>query len=321
MFLNEKVPLSAGIAKQASAMELNSEQIQRVIEATNSIAFLKAQDVTNDRTIEFPLAKMAEVMADISIPDMMKSASASTKEPLCAPAPSSPSLVKASSEIEYKSRSLEEAEKHVFFNKTASMHERDLELLKDRAITIVPELIKAASVVSKDPQGLEKLAAIADGKEFALLSTLVYNKVEAHNNSGIFKEADLKNVFKVQALYKEAAEVNAQIKSAEELGERAKMTKQAIFGTLGKAIGSVASAPFKALGTGIGNTLANSTNSVGVAAAKAGIGHVAPVAKKIGIGTVAGKLATPIFDVAAYSPGVDKSTNTSRDVWKALQRE
>lgn len=315
MFINEKVPLSEGIAKQASAMELNLEQIQRSIEATNSIAFLKIQEISGDRTVEFPLAKMAEVMADISVPDILKVASASvskintsTKEPLC-------------KEASYTPTELQRGEQVAYFTKMASINERDLSSLKDRAITIVPELIKAAAVINKDPRGLEKLAAVVEGKEFTILSTLVYNEPKKYDNSGFFKEADLKDVYKVRDLYKEAEQVNSDIKTVEQLHDRTKMTKQAIFGLLGKAVGSTISAPFKAVGTLAGNSIANSANAAGVAASKAGIGHVAPVAKKIGLGTVAGKMVTPALDVAVYSPGIDKTTGSSRDVWTALQRQ
>jgi predicted transcriptional regulator len=73
-FLNDHVPLSEGLAKQAAAYELNSEQIQRAVEAVNSITYLKLVKVAEDRTIEFPLCKTAEVMAHITLPGMDKAA-------------------------------------------------------------------------------------------------------------------------------------------------------------------------------------------------------------------------------------------------------
>ena len=73
-FINNKVPLSHGLAKQASVHELNSEQIQRCVEASNTIAHLKLLGVAEDRTFEFPLCKFAEVMQHAAAPDLEKSA-------------------------------------------------------------------------------------------------------------------------------------------------------------------------------------------------------------------------------------------------------
>lgn len=73
-FINNKTPLSVGLAKQASMHELNYEQIQRCVEASNTIAHLKLLGAAEDRTFEFPLCKFAEVMGHAATPDIEKSA-------------------------------------------------------------------------------------------------------------------------------------------------------------------------------------------------------------------------------------------------------
>ena len=50
-FLNNKIPLSLGLAKQAAAAQLNSDQIKRAVEATNTIAYLKVLSMSDDRTV------------------------------------------------------------------------------------------------------------------------------------------------------------------------------------------------------------------------------------------------------------------------------
>ncbi|HET8686060.1 MAG TPA: hypothetical protein VFM18_05270 [Methanosarcina sp.] len=73
-FINNRVPLSEGLAKQASMNDLNSEQIQRCVEATNTITQLKLMSVAEDRTFEFPLCKYAEVMVHATFPELDKEA-------------------------------------------------------------------------------------------------------------------------------------------------------------------------------------------------------------------------------------------------------
>lgn len=73
-FINNRTPLSEGLAKQAAANDLNCDQIQRCVEASNTIAHLKLLSVAEDRTFEFPLCKFAEVMEKAATPNIEKSA-------------------------------------------------------------------------------------------------------------------------------------------------------------------------------------------------------------------------------------------------------
>lgn len=73
-FINNRTPLSEGLAKQAAAHDLNCDQIQRCVEASNTIAHLKLMSVAEDRTFEFPLCKFAEVMEKAATPNIEKSA-------------------------------------------------------------------------------------------------------------------------------------------------------------------------------------------------------------------------------------------------------
>lgn len=320
MFLNNKIPLSQGLAKQASAYELNSEQIQRAVEATNSIAYLKILELSSDRTVEFPLCKYAEVMVGVTIPELGKQTYVTIKEN---------SDLDFTKFAEYSAPTLNNQEQLVHMIKMASIIERELERLKDRAITIVPELEKIANVIKNDPSGLEKLATITEGKEFFILSTLVYGEVKDRFDTGLFKSAELKEVEKIASLYKEAKEVQAGIDDREELLNRSGLQKQALLGEIGsgigKVIGSVASAPVKAFGKVIGNSIDNVSSRASAMGAKikntvTGQSNPIPaITKKRGIMGIGVLGATAAFDASIYQPGTTK-TGTSKDVWNALQR-
>lgn len=73
-FINNRIPLSQGLAKQAEIHDLNSDQVQRCVEVSNTVAHLKLLGMAEDRTFEFPLCKYAEVMHYAAAPDIEKSA-------------------------------------------------------------------------------------------------------------------------------------------------------------------------------------------------------------------------------------------------------
>ena len=321
-FLNNKVPLSVGLAKQASAMGLNADQIQRAVEATNSIAYLKVLSLSEDRTVEFPLCKYAEVMAEISVPDLTKAAA--YRDAYLGPVVS---LEKTASAEEHVPSEMTQGEQNYWLIKAAAINERKLEALTDREATIVPELIKAAQVVAKDKAGLEKLATVTSGKEFAMASVLVYGEAKPYADTGIFKTAELKDATKLIGLLKEAQEVSNSINELRGQVKRTDMLKEAsIAGSIGKGIGMAAGkvigAPFKAVGSAVGKSVARGSNTVANMARKAvGAPTVASSVKGIGAaGLIAGG-AYAASDALMYTPGVDKTTGRSNDVWKTLQKE
>jgi uncharacterized protein YoaH (UPF0181 family) len=74
-FMSKQASLSEAIAKEAQDLELNSEQTKRVIEVTNTVAYLRQLEKSADRTFEFPVADYNHVMAAMCMPeDMAKQA-------------------------------------------------------------------------------------------------------------------------------------------------------------------------------------------------------------------------------------------------------
>lgn len=80
-FLDGEGSLDSLISSYATKDELNSEQIKRVIEAVNTLAFLKKLQVEKDRTTEFPVASFEGVMNCLTPqPVVIKEAALSEKE-------------------------------------------------------------------------------------------------------------------------------------------------------------------------------------------------------------------------------------------------
>lgn len=77
-FINNQVPLSTSISTMAVDMELNPEQIKRLVEATNTICQLKLISMAEDRTFEFPVAKYEEVLKEMTVPEHLKEAQINT---------------------------------------------------------------------------------------------------------------------------------------------------------------------------------------------------------------------------------------------------
>lgn len=77
-YINKQVPMNCSIAQRATDLELNPEQIKRVIEAANSIGYLKLLSMAQDRTFEFPVASYEEVMKEMTMPEISKEAQVDT---------------------------------------------------------------------------------------------------------------------------------------------------------------------------------------------------------------------------------------------------
>lgn len=359
-FLNNRVPLSQGIAKQAAQLDLNPEQIQRAVETVNTITYLKGLQMTEDRTFEFPLAKHAEVMAAIALPDKeaMNMAGAMCGDEHSANAYSldgpetKPALGQGDSPNEYPEDDVQTApemavdpyeqemalrEKVAIMRKEAAINDGRIARLKERELTIVPELLKTAKAVSSDPQFIEKLAFVAPEQEYNAVCALVKNEViqaPDYAKDLLFKEAEVKTVRKLAELYKEANELRLELEHRMEFQKKAgELEKSAgLVTTIGRVIGGAISAPVKMVGNGA-KALANRAKVVGSTAAmntadrfeSAMTGKpLAPratppasAAFKRGVAAT-GLAASAGLDATMYTPG-GNATGTSGDVWDALQ--
>lgn len=339
-FLNNKVPLSQGLAKQAAAYDLNSEQVKRAVESTNNIAYLKILQLSDDRTVEFPLAKFAEVMAQATIPDNFQEKIANVKT-----TQEAVQIEKtASAPVEYE---MSEAETFVYFVKSAAANKQALEDLEWRTEAAKEELLNFSKTLQKDAAWMDKLACVTTEEEFSQLSYLVAGSVQKYRNLkdlGLFKEAQLKDSGKFVGLFKQAQALVREQRERLELQKRAddftssmkknfkanalnagQKAMEAPGHVVGRAIGSVASIPFQAASTAA-KSVKNSFKSNFSKAVEEGSGKAMGAAKAVGatsgaLGKGLFNAANPVMDAALYDPGVDSTTGKSNDAWTALQRE
>jgi hypothetical protein len=368
-FLNDRIPLSQGLAKEASVHGLNPDQIQRCVEATNTVAFLKVRALSDDKTCEFPLAKYAEVMASIALPETSAEAAPSTEGV----------FTKAASDMAPTPTEMDAATSAIYLEKRAGYEKSRLADLEMESYRLVREMEKTAAALRQDPQGLDKMAQVM-GDEYTPLSSYVSGSVQNKLNLGgakLFTEFQTKQARDLSALYKEAQLVCEQMAGAKEslqsFEEHRALTKAAAFpGATGATSASAkagpsapkASIPKPPIGgqkgvaermvTGV-KRAATPTGAFEKGVAKATSVASAIPAKALGVpvqiaadaGRAAGKAAAGLVgltpnikapamvsrvaggsvmkalsvgtDAAMYSPGIDKTTGVSRDIWDALQ--
>jgi len=223
-YIDNKVPLSEGIAKVASENELNPEQVKRVVEACNTVTYLTLQKQASDRTFEFKVADYNEVMGHLVIP-------------------SGPNGVVTEAEF-IEGQTKEASEKHTYVPdvETAKSWAYDewqrntsaLEKLAHDKAECLMNIGDLTKEILKDGWALEKLAEVATEEEFKKLGSLLGDTTKPLRDR-IFKEAELSQVQNLVNLYKKAQELVAETAVREELDKKAMLQWAA--GAAGKGIG------------------------------------------------------------------------------------
>jgi hypothetical protein len=322
-FLNDKVPLSEGLAKQAAANDLNPDQVQRCVEACNTISFLKIMGAAQDRTFEFPLCDYKDVMSSAAVPNIVKVAYQTI--PTSDGDGYADAMTKAASDNYAPTSSFGTVELTNFMIKEAAANHRAIEDLEVRSVQLHAGLLKTASEIKNDPLALDKMACALERSNVEPLTSLVFGSARSVPDFGagadsMFKQAELKQVATLQDLYKEAKHVRDELNARRGLDKKAsdlqsQMTKQAFAAAAGRMVGGalgslvsgagrVAAAPVKGAFNGI-------KDAIGVAR---GVQPMSRTTKAgLAVGTV-GLDSTMINTHAGYNP-----SGSSRDVWEALQ--
>lgn len=237
------VPLTDGIVKVASENQLNAEQTARLVETVNQLAYLSGPHNSMDKTAEFELADYETVISKIlTPPSIEKTASARKPSPLSLLAEP---MEKAASEHTW-APAPEEARIHMereFYSGRDRLKAMDLE-----EMNIVEGLLKSAAVVSKDPEALNKIAALTggDSKAYGELCNLVFGHVKEASATAPYRQEDLLNVktlVEQLGLAKEASATRLSleerlVKIAEEICP-AGMDKEAFIGSVVRAAGTI----------------------------------------------------------------------------------
>lgn len=332
-FLNDKTPLSEGLAKEASYHGMNPEQIKRAVEASNTITYLKLIKEAEDRTFEFPLCKFDEVMAEIAIPTEKTAAYAKALLANGLISIDEPNLEKKASDESDQTDQVEfsEGARTLLFHKEASALKNRLYRLEGDSEVMRARLLKAASELRSDPAGMDKLSCVA-GEDYQGLATLIAG-VESPAKRDLpvemFKEAELKEAKSIVELYKQARQMVAEASTLRELDKKAsslktELTKKAFVGSIargiGKGVGSLAGQTISAPVRAFGKTTLN--------AGKAATGKGTPTPLTLGeqgivraakaTGAVAGPGMAYMGYKASGGAGFSNS-GRSKDVWDALQ--
>lgn len=357
-FFNNNTPLNESLAKQASLRDLNSDQLQRAIEATNTLTYLKSIDVAKDRTSEFPVANYSEIVKLACIPEsLQKIAEFET-------AKVGPDLVKQAEDAMFVSEvSVLESQKPGYIYKLARITGRALEDAKIDLSIQGEKLIKIAKEIKADPQAIEHLSASsATSQEFTKIASLIFGSELKRKDfvTGMFKSAEISTAQSFVDNFRQAQDlfnkVNHLEKSHTKLAEMEKLAFLPALAGLANATrftgamknsgassitGMAASSAAKAvIGTGVGavKMVGKSIAGVGGGTAKLAKAKVqnalagTKLGKELKVPTAvvpksttarlagAATITGAAFDASMYTPKVDPANDRSGDVWNALQK-
>lgn len=241
-YLNTGTALTDVVSSIAIREKLNLEQMKRLVEVTNQVAYLKLLESAKDRTFKFPLAIYEDVVSKTVTPISKEASEMTSSSPLdiVAKLRETPEMEKAASEQEMEQQLLEKfamenSEKIIFHLR------KQAEELACRDLYLEEELYRQAREVRGDAYLAEKLEKVA-GENYAELSVLLTGKVLEKKAMPLFQDKDLEKVAKLAATYREAKEVLASAQALDNQIEK--------LAFLGPLVSTVAKAPGIALAKG-----------------------------------------------------------------------
>lgn len=320
-------PLNEGIIKVASDNQFNPEQIKRLVEASNQIAYLHKMAETTDRTFEFEVANYDDIIGSFLTTDgISKQASSNDKSPL--------DIVMAAREAVLEKRASEsvnelfsDAEKLQMLESQFYSGRSRLEDMHIESHNIAEALVKQANMLKQDPEALDKIAQFcgSDTTKFNEINRLVFGHVKEASSIATrgLNVMSVKSLHDTLMMAKQANQEMVDlesnlVKAAEVLDSKIPgLTKEAgIFGMASKAFKSL-SLPRAASAKLAPSSTASMTNKAkGFKDAVTDLkGKVSPGAKTALKGIGAGTAATfGGIEVAQISAG----SRPKNDVWKSL---
>lgn len=262
-FMSKEASLSEAIAKEAQELELNSDQTKRVIEASNTIAYLRQLEKAADRTFEFEVADYSKVMSKMCLPEEI-SKEASKEES------KEKSDKDDCEDDEYSSDKSEEREeqekKAMLMQGYMDSRHKLTKMAYDKAEMHIM-LSNCIATFRKDPYALEKLAFVAEDSFDATVALCGLEK-RAEDNL-VFTDRELATAKNLVGLYKQAKDLITEEENLQTFIKRAEVVlfqktanveKLAGFGTalamgLGRVIGGTIGGGAKFLGKGVTNTI------------------------------------------------------------------
>ena len=228
-FASEGKPLNDSIASISEANKLSPDQVKRVVEASNQLAYLQMLKTAEDRTFEFPVADYDSIMGNLC--SMDKAAEEKPFRPLDLVTRSTETqgLEKAASEEE-KAFDLDRDSKLTLLWKAAGAAKMELSRLRHDEQEMISKLGSAGAAFKKDELYLNKLAQVAEEDVFNPLARFLGCEKEFGKEASfnVFRDKDLEEARRFCDLYKEAKELVARRKKLESSIEKA----ASVFGTV-----------------------------------------------------------------------------------------
>lgn len=289
--------LNDSITKVAMDNELNSDQVKRLVETTNQMAYLSELEGQDDRTFEFDVANYDDIMDGIiSDPTLEKTASEYTGNPidLVSAAFSNP-MEKVATEKEATMEKWGKPDKLKALKKVASHERRRLDDLVNSEHDSLVKLAQHRAIVCRDPEALEKMAQFDNQLEMTRL-VFGHDKVATDVLRAWAPDqmTDIKALSDRLSMLKQASEEIAELKPKVEQAE----------GILKEAF------------------VAAALNTVG----RSAVGQAAKgMASKVPSMKGMNKLKKPIkkaygaFEAATSAHEINKNTSRNFDAWSSLR--
>jgi hypothetical protein len=318
-FVSNKVPLDVSIAEKAKSLKLNEDQVKRVVESTNVIAFLKLRDGAEDKTFEFQVASFPGVM-DAILGNFQDRAYVDVTGPECS------TLDKVAFSV---TSEIPEDQRHQTLFKVAAHLKADLEKVAQEHYNCVSDLERAIPVLVKQAHWQERLEFAAKEDFDRIMTAFGKSGFEkaASLNDMVFVGRELEVATAVVSLIKQAAELQTKRSELEDLEKKAGFALGKLLGMGKSVVGgasafakdpvkglasaatyvptAAASGTFKAARAIVAKKIPDPTN-----AAK----HTYKLRNRIGLGAV----ATVGISAASYTPPVNQRTGRSNDVWSNI---
>lgn len=225
-FINNKVSMNETITKIACDRELNPDQTKRLVETSNTVAYLKLQKEASDKTFEFPVADYNQVILGMVSPDKQDTSGIEAEFVR--------GQTKEAAYIDEHAFSLSIEETRAIATKEAYKNKDMLEKLAYDKAEILINIGDTLFTFSKDEFAMEKLAEVCDEETFIKLAFLVNKNGPTPLRKHIFKEAELNQAKHLFNLFKQAQEL------IKETGKREELNKKAFFQAIGAGLGMAA---------------------------------------------------------------------------------
>lgn len=302
-FVSNQVPLDESIAEKARSLRLNEDQVRRVVESTNVIAFLKLREGAEDKTFEFKVASFPGVMDYLL--------GTGTDRGYIDTTPPEESFEKAAFDV---SAEVPSDQVHQALAKSLYHVRAELEKVAQHQYNCVSDLERLVPALVKQANWQERLQAVTSESDFSRI-------MGAFGKNGFEKSASLQDLVFVGKELEVARQVVDLIKTAGELSakksELETLEKKALFG-----LGKLARNAVGKIGHGIAHPLrAISATATAIptaiigGAGKATVGSVKAIHRtKFGLMGATGMALTS----ATYEPKINPRTGLTNDVWNNI---